>query len=377
VRPSISRTDAVLGKIVENLDWPNRRRVDIDLASERLFHVPTPGDRDRPVGATGVFHRLAGSGELGAYTCYARHLGAEERPGTFDELLREVERFTPTIVLWQHPASQHVPEALLRSIKATSSRPVLGYDEKDPYGLIRKRLSQGGRALARQAHRVFLAGAGVLLYRFWLAGARNISYSPSEGDRSRFDGPEAAADQRRYDAVMIANRVQARRRLPLDPVPGVSKRARLAEALSEMLGERFAVAGEGWDHLPGAIGPVGFDEQGRVARDAWLSIGWDHYNLPYNFSNRLPITLLSGVAFLTNRQVGYDTLFRDGEHLFLVDSVARAVAAVQELLDGDRSRLLEVARTGRDWARRHYSSEVVYRRQLEELAHMRREMSRS
>jgi hypothetical protein len=357
---------------MENLEWPRRRHLDVDLHRQRLFHVPTAGDADRPVGATGVFRHLVDAGQIEAYACYTDHLA---HPGIASSpsgpLLAAVERFAPTMVLWQHPGSLPIARELLRRIKRTRTRPILGYDEKDVYLFARKRLGPGARSLAREADHVFLPGAGALLRRFRLAGARDIGYSPSAGDRSRFDD-STPPRQQRYDVVMVANRLTARRGwLPIQPLPQVRNRASLARRLSHLLGGRFALYGMGWDDTRTAKGPIDFDRQAEVAREARLTIGWDHANIPYNFSNRLPVMLLSGVAHVTNRHAGYDSLFRDGEHLFMARTVDGMVRLVERLLGSEQHELDRVGRAGQEWARLHYSTDVVYRRQLEELAAIR------
>ena len=93
------------------------------------------------------------------------------------------------------------------------------------------------------------------------------------------------------------------KRVPGLHLPGGRQRKQLANAFHKGLGERFAVygGGTGWKGRPYARGPIPFHEQGDKIRSAWMSVSWDQFPaLPMYSSDRLSISLASGVPHLTN-----------------------------------------------------------------------------
>lgn len=152
-------------------------------------------------------------------------------------------------------------------------------------------------------------------------------------------------------------------------MPGHLMRRRLVDELAKCLGSRFAVFGRGWGGFPVAKGPLPFAEQEKVLRESWLSIGLDSFpNIPMFFSNRLPIALSSGVAYLSSRQPGLDQLFEDGTHLVFYDSVNDAIRKVRGLLNGPKERLIDLGMNGRNEVLTKHTTDIRMKFILKEMA---------
>lgn len=333
------------------------------MGGERILYVPNETTAGQQVGPRAVLSDLRATGAIQDLAVLGSdpNAGAEGARQLLEGLTRRARRLQPTIVLWEHPSGLPLPAAGLRRLRSVVPDAVLVYREGDVYGSLRKRLPVGARRLAGVADLVFLPGLGRYERGVRRAGARQVGWAPSVVDASRFgDGRDGPAE-RTWDVVVIGNRHRARH--PLAALPGAGRRVALVEGLARELGpDRFAVFGSGWEGTPGARGALPFDEQGRTSRRAWLTVSWDHFDrTPYFFSNRLPISLLSGVAHLTNRHPGYDELFVDGHELFLADDVDEAVGRVGTLLAGDRSELARVGARGAELARDKLTTERVYR----------------
>lgn len=336
----------------------------IDLSSERLLYVPNEAQVGDQVGPRRLFESLQERGKISALEIYP--LSVRQRDASLAAAMREMlevaDRLRPTLILWQHPGSLDIPPDALRRLRRDS---YLIYHEADVYGWLRKRLPLGARRLARWSHATFAVGMGsnaALLRRF---GATKIGYVPSSVDLKRFGSPWDPTDERDFDVVVIGNRVVPSRG-PLSPLPGSREREKLYRRLGQLLGDRLAIYGNGWDGFVGARGPVSFDLQEQVARRSWLTASWDHFGgVPYSFSNRLPISLAAGVPHITSRHAGYDELFTDGRELFMVDSVKEMVERVADLLSGPRDHLNVVAAAGGAFAREFLATDIVFSRLLE------------
>jgi len=232
------------------------------------------------------------------------------------------------------------------------------------------------KAVVKESDIVFLVGLGKNAELFSKYGAKHIRYSPSCVDTIRFGNDWNPNTEREFDIVMIANRVASR--FPLlnlvrwGRMPGSFERERLVRTLGEVFGDRFAVFGRGWDRFTGNRGPIPFNDQEKTMRKAWLTVAWSHFHtIPYFFPNRLPISLASGIAHLTNYQEGYENLFRNGKHLVWGRSVEGIVDAARFLLSKGPSQLIELGLRGRAFALENLISQVVYESILERIATLR------
>ena len=336
-----------------------------DTSRERLLYIPNEGRIGDQVGPRQVFTSLLSEDRLAAYEAFALPFHVKEygEKQAFQELIGAAERLRPTLVLWQHAGSLAVPTEVLSKLQELGV--FLVYHEGDIYGEMRKRLPVGARYLARASDLTLTVGGGPQARMLRRAGAQRVGFVPSSVDLSRFGTDWVPSPNREFDVVVIGTRVSGR--LPgTSGIPGARRRLRLVRGLGELLGERLAVYGHGWEGFVGERGPLPFDRQEEAARNAWLTVAWNHFDsVPYFFSNRLPISLVTGVAHLTNRQPGYEAFFEDGRELFLATSVADAIDRVGTLLEGPRVALERVAARGERFARQHLATSVVFRRMLD------------
>lgn len=330
-----------------------------DLAKERLLYIPnerTIGDQEGP---RRTFQSLWERGKLLEYEAYSLHVKQRETSleRALQDLIHLAERLQPTLVLWQHPGHLDIPTEVLERLRRLA---YLIYHEGDIYGNLKKRLPLGARRLAEASDVAFTVGMGSqanILRRF---GAKSLGYIPSCVDLVRFGKDWEPTTDRSFDVIMIGNRIPSR--IPgMAGIPGAQRREKLAKALGVLLGSHLGLYGHGWEGFVGARGPIPFAEQERVSRNAWLTAGWDHFDrVPYYFSNRLPISLASGVAHITNRQPGYDHLFEDGVELYMASSVREMVQRIEHLLSGSREQLDQLATRADTMARRFFAVEVVF-----------------
>jgi len=244
------------------------------------------------------------------------------------------------------------------------------YDERDLYAWPQKSLPKGARNLARGCDVAITSGlitTGNLLAQ---AGARRVLYSPTAMDLGRFATDWIPTHNRKFDVVMISN--VTRLRLPLIRIPGTKERYLLAEKLYRLLGDRFAAFGHGWPKRPYAKGPLDFERQTETIRASWVSVGYDRFpSSAYYFSDRLPISLMAGVAHVTNYKPGFEHLFKNGVDLFYAGSIDGLIAAVQYLLSLSIDERISIGLAGAEYAKKHLDSTIVFRRLIQKCVEER------
>jgi hypothetical protein len=290
----------------------------------------SPGDQ---VGPRQALDHLLATGELSAVSIFPLLWEIQRRKsqGAALEALFELTRRSD-LILWQSVGSLPISEEYLRKLRDSVSTHFLAYQDGDPWGGFHKPLSPAMVAMAKTADLVFLCGLGSMSEIFRRAGAKRVLYCSHSADTLRFGKNPPPAAERPFDAVMIGNLVTSR--IPfLYGLPGARRRFEAARKLGRCFGQRFAVFGSGWPSLPYVHGPIRFDQQEEINQQAWVTAGWDHYDrIPYYFSDRLPIALLSGVPHVTNQQPGYEHIFPPESGIFFAKTPDEMVDLVGHLL---------------------------------------------
>lgn len=330
--------------------------------SLRLLYLPNEMQEGDQCGARAAFEKMLADETLSGYQAYSilvetRRIGSVKALARLTEI---AEEFQPDVIFWQHVASYELDSQSLDRLLELPSRPMLVYHEGDVYGPIHKRPTRAMRMLASRAQLVFVVGLGSNADLFRKMGAGRVIFVSHSADEVRFGKPWDPNDSSRGGVVMIANRIPSR--IPWLSMPGALNRKELAVRLYQRLGKRFIVYGHGWDRYPFWQGPVPYDQQESRLRQHLLSVGWNHFDQEgFYYSDRLPISLLAGVAHATNYQPGYELLFQNGEQLAYFHNVKDAVDLVDWMLCQPRSYLVEMGLKGQALARQRLTSDIVYR----------------
>ena len=347
----------------------------------RFFYVPNEGTEGDQVGPRKAFGLLHDTGVLSAYSAYS-YLVERHKATSHDEALRRlhasVEAFQPDVIYFQHlNGSYPVDRAYVQRLKSVASKPRFVWHDPDPYGKFIKPLDATMKAALAETDMAILVGLGYLAEHVRRAGAKRVLFAPHSYDDERFGQPWQPTLARRYDAIMIAN-LTCLKRVPFLYLPGGRNRKVMSRAFHAAYGERYAVfgAGQGWQGEPYCRGPIAFDEQERVIRSAWLTVNWGQFDeIAMYSSDRLPISLATGVPHITNHQRGYEHLFPDAKGLYFVHGPAEALDVADFLLSKPREQLVEIGLEGAAYARERLNATRVYgdivtsiRQQLFEVA---------
>jgi len=340
----------------------------------RLLYLPNESTPFGQIGPRAAFEEMLSDKTLDGYEVFsflqeADSIGNVKK--TVEKLVNIAQEFNPTVIIWQHidrfPIKKTDIEALLR----LPSRPYLVYHEGDAYGRYRKRITNSMRLLAQHAHLTFLIGLGDLAQIFKEAGAKEIIYAPHCADTTRFGKSWIPKEPQQNNVVMIGNLIDHNpvfRSIPFLRFPGALERKTLAERVYKRIGKRLRVYGQGWERYPFAAGHIPFDDQEKVLRQNLFSINWDHFpNLPFYFSDRLPISMISGIPHMTNYHPGYEILFKNGEQLVYYHNIDEAVDLVDWMLCQSPKYLEEIGKAGEDYIRKHLTANIVFRGMVEKI----------
>ncbi len=336
-------------------------------ASPRVLYLPNEIDLSptwQQVGGRRVFAELAQEGairELAIDSFLADYRIDRVRRRSQQRLLEVIAAFQPDIIFWQHPQDFPIDAGFLREVRRRSSNVFLVYHEGDPFNSFWKRALESEQSLYRACDVFFTVALGGQRRLFEKLGAhRHFYYSPTFFNRERVGSPpNPNLVGSRYDAVMIgsiAHRMRVLRQ------PGSPERIALARGLARSMGNRFAVFGAEWPKMPchgGFLDPL---EQTRTIQSARMSVIWENFpEHTFYYSDRLPISIASGIPHITSRRPGYDILFGKTPGLFLADTIEDAVDIACYLRSLPLERIVELGLAARAWIFEHLEADRIFR----------------
>ncbi len=333
----------------------------------RFFYVPNETIEGDQVGPRKAFGLLQAAGVLSAYAAYSYLVERKRAPShahALADLLSAVEAFQPDVIYFQHlNGSYPVDVDYIRRLKAVDSRPKFVWHEADAYGRYIKPFDATMKAALAETDLAIIVGLGYLADLVRRAGAKRVLHSPHSYDDVRFGQPWEAPPSRTYDAIMIAN-LTCLKRVPFLYMPGGRNRKLMSRAFHAAYGDRYAVfgAGQGWKGEPYCRGPIPFDAQERTIRSSWLTVNWGQFDeVSMYSSDRLPISLATGVPHITNYQRGYEHLFPGAQGVYFVHSPEEALDVADFLLSKPREELMAIGAAGVAYARERLNATRVYR----------------
>lgn len=333
----------------------------------RFFYIPNEGKTGDQIGPHKAFRLLHEEGVLSALGSYS-YLVERKRFGSqreaLEDLLAAAAAFAPDVIYWQHLNRVYpVDDAFMTRLKGIPSRPRLVWHDPDPYGRLIKPIDPVMKVALAHCDMAVLVGLGYLAEDVRRAGAPRLLFAPHSYDDERFGQPWQPTLRRDFDAIMIAN-LTCLKRIPWLYLPGGRNRKVMSRLFHGAYGSRYAVfgGGQGWQGEPYCRGPIHFDDQEKVIRSSWLTINWGQFDrIAMYSSDRLPISLATGVPHITNYQRGYEHLFPGAKGIFFVHSPAEALDVADMLLSKPREQLVELGLQSQVYAREHLNAVKVYR----------------
>jgi hypothetical protein len=279
-----------------------------------------------------ALERLKESGLVGVYRVYSM-LPRVEAVGTTAaaaEVAALVRGLDAQVLAFFHTRSCLLDAGELEVVRSAGLGAVWIYQEYDPFHRWLEPYRRRALPTVSRCDAAFLFCGGYLADVVRRAGCGFVTYAPMWVNTERFPQVWRVPERADCDAVFVGNNVRSRRR----PFPGARQRARLVERLQARYGSRAAIYGRGWQGL-GAKGPIPIDEVSEAYSRARVCVGIDHSVGPFQFSDRLPIALATGIPLVHSDFAGSAEVLPGLDSRQLFRDPDGAVMAIDRILEMD------------------------------------------
>ena len=309
-----------------------------------LLNENNPGSHDDVYRALDENKKM---GEISSYVVYpflSKLKSGLRHQEVNEDIFKIAKEYQPEMILWSHTIKLKVFESTIKKLKGLYSKPVSGYWDGDIYESPYKPLPKNIIELAVKSEVTFCQGFGPMSDLLKMKGCSDIRYVPAATDPVRFN-LEKSNSTKLYDIVLIGNNVL--NFLPWKRMPGAIFRKKLADYFYSKLGNKFAVFGDGWK-AEYSKGSVPFTDQTKIYQNSRLAIGVNNLFSEYYFSNRLPISMTSGVPVLYKKEYGFEKIF-PYDTIKTYSTVEEAWGIAEEMLSKSDEELNSIGNKCRDF----------------------------
>jgi hypothetical protein len=282
------------------------------------------------------------------------------------EMMFIAKEFLPTVIIFFHIASFKISYGDIIGFKSLSSNPMIVYDEGDMYGSWSKPITKSMKTLFKHADLISIRGLGKW-YNTVKVFNDNVTYVPHSNSLNRFIENKENVITRKKELLFIGNKVGSRlgriRRLP-----GAYERESFVNFVDLNYKNKVVIYGRGWDGLTGNKGPINFFSQSKICEEYWFHISFEHYpDIPFYFSDRLPIALATGQIYICHYHKGYEELFRNTDFIYFFKNNEEFKYIVSYLMSLGHDQLLDKSKNAKKWISNNLSPNVVWGNLLEEI----------
>jgi len=291
------------------------------------------------------------------YNDYEKEYGTK---ATIEQMLKVSKEFQPLLIVTFHVGGLKIDRAFLETIKNIDSKPILVYDEGDMYGTWSKAITKQMKLFFKYSDVISIRGLGKF-YKSVAKYNKNIIYTPHHNDIARFTKESFHIQtERKNDIILIGNRVKPRFLNRIRRLPGAKGRENFVKIMGNTF-NNFKLYGNGWSNFKGNKGPVDFQKQHLYYQKTWITVAYEHYpNIPFYFSNRLPIALMNGSLYVCHYHKGYESMFPNCDFIFFFKTNSEAVDIINYLLSLSKDELLLRAQHAQEFALRQYHPNVIW-----------------
>lgn len=283
--------------------------------------------------------------------------------GSDAALIRAIEiatEFQPSLIVIFHIGKFPITDNFVSTLRNLASKPMLVYDEGDMYGTWAKPILKSMNTIIKRADVVSIRGLGKFYEQIAKLNNR-IIYTPHHADIARYDKEPYLLTEKKNKLVLIGNRVRPRFMSSIRRLPGANERECFVKTMGAAFPNNFVLHGNGWDGFTGNQGPVDFYKQLDVYRESWITVAYEHYpEIPYYFSNRLPIALMTGSLYVCHYHKGYENIFKDCDFIFFFDTNEEAIDIVNYIHSLSKEDLLERSKRARAFSLKYFHPNVIW-----------------
>jgi hypothetical protein len=277
-------------------------------------------------------------------------------------------KFLPELIVFFHIGKFPIQKEFILNLKQVYSRPIIVYDEGDMYGTWAKPISIEMKTLIKYSDVISIRGLGKFYNQISNIN-KNIIYTPHHADIARFDREPYLLTSRKYQIVLIGNKIKPKILSNIRRMPGAKDREHFVKVIGEAFPTSFKLFGNGWKGFKGNQGPVDFQNQMNVYRESWITVAYEHYpDIPYYFSNRLPIALLAGSLYVCHYHKGYENIFKGCDFIFFFNKNSEAIDIIKYIQSLSDTDLVERAIRARNFALQYFTPEKVWQNFLTNIS---------
>ena len=282
------------------------------------------------------------------------------------EALRIAKCFEPDAVYFQffHAPLWQGLEEFVQHLKKIPSKPIIAVSSGDAFAWTRwmkRSFPLGFLALARAADVTFLTAMGKCADFLIRAGVRNMVLLPLGACQERFHPAQIAPVNYNpsFDVVFLGRNSTCKDPRSILFYYGIRRR-HVVRVLEKRYGRRLGLFGPDWSGYPSWQGTIPYDQQliacqrGRVIFGGVPGIFQDYYA-----SDRPFIQTLSGVPLVDWNVPRIDRLFRNGDHLHLVDNDKSLLRKIDQLLEQDVATALKDCALTAQYAHTKFSQSAL------------------
>ena len=266
----------------------------------------------------------------------------------------------PDLIVFFHVGNFYINEKIISDFKNISSKPIIVYDEGDMYGTWAKPLTKNIKIMMKCSDSVSIRGLGkfektVKKYN------ENVFYTPHHNDIARFIMDPFVFPEKKKDIILIGNKVKPRILSSIRRLPGAAGRENFVKKMGDYFPNEFKLYGNGWSGFKCDQGPVDFYSQNEYYRNTLITVAYEHYpEIPYYFSNRLPMALMNGSLYVCHEHGGYKELFPENDFIFFFNDENEAKAIIEKIKTLEVEDLKARSIRARDFALKYYHPNVVW-----------------
>tara|TARA_B110000114_G_C15032940_1_gene373744 strand:+ start:40 stop:1059 length:1020 start_codon:yes stop_codon:yes gene_type:complete len=280
-------------------------------------------------------------------------------------------KFQPDLIVFFHIGSFSIDEKFILEFKRLNSQPILGYDEGDMYGGWSKPITKKMKGIMGSVDIVSIRGLGKF-YDLVKKINKNLIYVPHSNSLYRFSKGLKLPQQRDSKVIFMGNRVTSRFG-NLVRLSGALGREKLVYSLTKELPNRLNVYGKGWANLITNKGHYKFHEQIDVCSKSWIHVSFEHYpEIPYYFSDRLPIALASGQIYVCHYHEGYENIFNGCDFIYFFRSNKEALDIINYLNSLSKDELYKKSVKAKAFSETYLSPTVVWNNFFEKCKELKK-----
>lgn len=268
-------------------------------------------------------------------------------------------KFQPQLIVFFHIGNFPVNDKFFTSFKKLPSKPLLVYDEGDIYGGWSKPITRSMKCAFKNVDAVSVRGLGKWYDKISKLN-NSVIYTPHSNSLFRYTQNTELKKERSKNVVFAGNRVRSKlgkiRRLH-----GANDRESVVKYISKYLDNEFELFGKGWNNIPGNRGILDFFKQVEVFHKNWFHLSVEHFpEIPYYFSDRLPIALSSGQIFICHFHEGYQNIFNKSDFIYFFNNKIQAIDIIYYLKSLNYEQLFQKSQNAKKWADENLSPIIVW-----------------